>query len=272
MARKKRTTKRTEPRTRALAKKQPSVPALTEEDWEHELDEHVSDQTAISTGIGGVRFISTRGGRLTYDDTVLTQPLPVIVLDAVRENTFFEGKFDPDNPASPVCAAIGREDADMAPPDDAPKKQAAACADCWANKFGTADTGRGKACKNTVRMMVLPAANLDPAALAEVEYAGMRLPVTSVRHFAKYARQVRGAIRRPLFGVVTNVETEPDEKNQYSVTLTYVDNVDAKAGAVVRQRRSECVDDLTRINWAIEQPKAAPKRKKASARKRTAKR
>ena len=64
----------------------------------------------------GGTFLSTRGGILSFgDETLPGNQACVIVLDAVREKTYYGQKFNPDQPAAPICYAFGRGDgAEMA--------------------------------------------------------------------------------------------------------------------------------------------------------------
>ena len=63
-------------------------------------------------------WLSARGGQLAIGDTILPgAQAAVIVLDMVRENTFYSGKFDPDSPMPPICYALGRDSDTMFPHD-----------------------------------------------------------------------------------------------------------------------------------------------------------
>src|ERR1700743_3268418 len=64
-------------------------------------------------------FISTRGGVMSLGDEILPGAQGcVIILDWVRENTYYQERFDPENPKPPTCYAFARgpeEEAEMAP-------------------------------------------------------------------------------------------------------------------------------------------------------------
>lgn len=245
------------------------LPAVSDEEWESQLAAHARDTSAVVAATGGAQYISTRGGKFAYQEELLQAPLRVIVLDAVRENVYYPEAYDPEDPQPPACFAIGREEGELAPPPDLETKEADRCAECWANKFGTARQGKGKACKNTARLALLPAAQLDPAALVKQEPALLRLPVTSVREFAKFARKVEGGLRRALFGVVTFVGIEPDSKNQYRVTFDLDEQVPPSAGGVVLAKREDVKGDLERLpeRRRAEEGEQEPTRKRATRRK-----
>lgn len=220
--------------------------AMAASDWEKEVSSDVGAKDDMFKGMGGGMFISTRGGNFTFDGATLTQPLPVIILDSVLENSFYAEDFDPDNPQAPTCYAIGTSPENMAPEDDCPEKQAEICKDCWANKFGSAEKGRGKACKNTVRLALLPCDQIeDPDALAEAEPAMMRLPVTSVKNYHGHYNRITKVLKSKEFGVITLLETEDSERNQFEVTFAVDEKItDPAIGQVILQQREAVKDAL----------------------------
>jgi len=167
-------------------------------------------------------FITVRGGVLQFNkQPIAGNKLDVIVADAVLENVYYEDDFDPDAPASPVCYAFGRTEEEMAPHPKAEKPQHPTCAGCPMNEFGTAAKGKGKACKNTRRLAVLPAGAADLTAdkVLSNEVAYLKLPVTSVKNWSTYVNKVSAMHRRPPFGVVTEISVTPDPKTQFKVNF-----------------------------------------------------
>ena len=115
------------------------------------------------------RNISTRGKVFTLPDGTSSQgPLQAVILDHRNFNRYYTKPYDPQNPAPPDCFAISKELTTMAPHEDAAEKQAKSCAECPMNQFGSAANGKGKACRNTVRLAVAAAdatANSEPMIL-----------------------------------------------------------------------------------------------------------
>lgn len=209
----------------------------------------------------GGTFISTRGGILKVGEQEMpgNQAL-VVILDWVRENTYYEGRFDPDNPMPPTCYAFARgveQEEEMGPHpsmQDYPayfKPQHSQCKGCPMNEWGSADKGRGKACQNRRRLTVLPAgvfiprkgsrdfdieAYDDVAHYEQADVAFMKLPVTSVENWAKYVNQVSAAVNRSPDGVFTRIFTEPHDKWQYTVNFEYLDKVPPELAAVMIRR------------------------------------
>lgn len=168
----------------------------------------------------GWAFLGTRGGIFRAGDEVLPSRLRVVIMGAVRENNYYEDEYDPEVLVPPTCFAVGgvgRGDDGLAPPADLQARAASACAACPQNVFGS-DAGRsGKACKNVVRLALLPADDLHPDRLKRAVGARLRVPVTSVRLFNAYASMLTRGQIRPLFTVVTDVVIEPDADNVFSI-------------------------------------------------------
>lgn len=101
--------------------------------------------------------ISLKGGVFNLPDgTTNKGPLECIILDWRVINAFYTGPYDPQNPKPPKCWAISQEIDAAAPTDAVEEKQAESCHDCPMNQFGSAPTGKGKACKNQRRLAVVP--------------------------------------------------------------------------------------------------------------------
>ena len=107
-------------------------------------------------------YISTQGRKFTFPDgRITTNPIKAVVVDFRYRHEFYRGAYTPGKPKPPVCWAINPVLDDMAPSDRAPEKQADACAGCPLNEFGSAPNGRGKACKNTRVIAIVPADATD---------------------------------------------------------------------------------------------------------------
>lgn len=262
-------------------KKKPRAPvprkqstALATTDWEKELAAHAAEASEQLSGTGGGSFISTRGGRFTFQDAELPTPLRVVILGSLRENNYYEGDFDPDNPQSPVCFSVAdpnlpasEQEGAMVPHETAPDKQAETCDSCPMNRFGSAERGRGKACKNTVRLAVVSADNLDD--VANNEPALMRLPVTSIKGFKGYVDKLSKVLNRPPFGVLTDLDTEPDNKDQYHVTFQMVDPInDRTVGQAILEQRKVALPMLAEPPKPRDDAEEAPRNDKRGGGKR----
>lgn len=208
-------------------------------------------------------FLSTRGGILRYGEEEMPgNQACVIILDMVKENTFYGEKYDPDNAAAPLCYAFGRGAEEMGPHPSMQidleyfQPQHESCEGCPMNMWGTADTGKGKACQNRRRLAVIPAGAYigkrgsrdfdldlftDPKDFISSEVAFIKLPVMSVKDWAKYVLQLSAGPRRPPHGVYTRMFLEPDPKSQYRVHFEMVEEVPNELAAILMERHAQAV-------------------------------
>jgi hypothetical protein len=186
--------------------------------WKDELKKYAKQEEATITVNEG-SYISIQGGEFSFRGNVLPEPLKVVILDHCFENQYYTGGYDPDNPQLPACFAINKDASEMAPGEAAPDKQSETCSECWANAFASADTGRGKACKNGVRLLVIPGDNLNPEKLeVEEELAILKVPPTSLKYFNGYVRKLIKGLEMPSFGAITSLSLEKlNPKDTYKV-------------------------------------------------------
>ncbi len=112
----------------------------------------MADRTAPPTG---VNIKITQDKKFALPDGTKTEgPLDLVIVDFTSRNMYYEGAYDPNNIAPPTCFAINPIPKQMAPSDNAPEKQNDVCSTCPQNQFNSA--GKGKACKNTRLLAVLP--------------------------------------------------------------------------------------------------------------------
>ncbi len=250
-------------------KSKPTTTAIAK--WDEELAREAEIAANMEANTAGGQFFSTKSGVLSWNDAQLPDnQMAVIILDSIMENDFYEGEYDPKNPVPPLCFAFGRDEKAMAPHKiviEAGNAQHEGCQGCEWNEFGTADKGRGKACKNTRRLAMIPAGTLtadgrftpfDDVAKFESAAPGfMRLPVTSVRGYASFVKQVAGALKRPPYGVFTKVKVVPDAKNQYQVTFEALGKVGDELMPTVHQRHQELMATID-FPYALAEEQPAP--------------
>lgn len=221
--------------------------------WDADFAAEAEAAAQAEANTGGGKFISVRGGVLTWNGAAIPgNKMAVIVLDAIFENAFYEGEFDPDSPTSPTCFAFGRVEKELSPHEivvEAGSQQNEQCAGCEKNEFGSADKGKGKACKNTRRLALIPAGQFDakgkfkliddPDYYLKGEHAFIKLPVTSVAGWAKYVKQLKDAVGRPPYAMITQISVQPDPKSQFKLVFEAMQNVNDKIGPAVVTRRKE---------------------------------
>lgn len=220
-----------------IAKKPPVKPAKSTGTSIVKWDEELAKHAAIAketTGAAGGAFLSVKSGQINYQGSpVPGNKLNVVVLDHIFENAFYAGKYDSNNPKPPVCFAFGRKDSerkdtDMAPHADSVEPQSESCYTCAHNVFGTADTGRGKACKNIRRLGLITEDALEDGAesVESAEVAYFKTPVTSGKAWDGLVRTGADTLHRPPFAFVTEISASPDSKTQFKVHFKVIDPVE----------------------------------------------
>lgn len=219
--------------------------------FDAELEQYAQAAASTEQTPAG-NFISTRAGILQVAGSpVKDNKLNAVIVDYVYENHLFEGKFNPDKPASPVCFAFGRTEEELAPHEKSAKPQAETCAACPNNVYGTAvdqdgNPGKGKACKNIRRLAIIPASACESAeSVKDAETFYLKLPVTSVKGWAYYVKALANALKRPPFAVQTEVACVPDVKSQFKVTFQPGDTLAPEIVQAVMAKREEIADQLT---------------------------
>lgn len=241
------------PATKTAAKPSKSTAVVP---WEAEMAARAQKAAAASKVQGLTKRISTRGGILSIDDTpVDDNELRVIVVGATPENQYYTSAYNPNQPTVPACYSFGDPEADspedtMAPHEEAEDKQGddnGLCANCWANKMGTADVGRGKACKNIYRLAVITEDALESAEdLRNAEVRMVNVPVMSVKNWTKYVNQINDDMQRPPEAVVTLLKVVPDAKSQFQIKFSFEEliNFDADLWQAMKSKRDEVTKDL----------------------------
>lgn len=232
----------------------PKVQTTAVANWEDEMARQAEIAAGMEAHTAAGAFFSVRAGQLSFDGAPIPgNQMAVVIIDAILENVFYEGAYDADNPAPPTCFALGRDDAEMAPHEtvvEAGQAQNETCRGCANNEWGSAERGRGKACRNTRRLALIPAGTIDVSngrfspfvdadhfETAAIGY--LKVPVTSVKAYATYVKQVAGALRRPPHGVFTRVRVVPDASTQLKVLFEPLDAVPPGIIPVLMKRHEE---------------------------------
>lgn len=201
-------------------------------DREEELKRQIEAQQRMLGKIAtAAKFISFKGGNIIIDGKAIPgSKTEVIPLAFMGERAYFPGEFDPDQRQSPLCYAYstGAEDEVMAPHKSAKEPQAKTCEDCDFNKWGSASKGKGKACRESVRVAVLPVGK----DLSKQSTWHCRIPITSVPDFKTYAGEILG-MGKALHEAVAELSVTPDAKTFFKIHWQPKKAVDAAQMAVV---------------------------------------
>ena len=160
------------------------------------------------------------GGKMVHGPES-TAEAEVIIVDAVREMTYYPGAYDPNNICAPTCFSF---DAQM-PHPDAEEPQHESCADCPQNQWGSAGNGKGKACKERVKLSFIPH-NVGDYGKAVPLY--LRTPVTSTKNYLKYAASLpTKGISHPMQAHTRmSFSRHKTYSNVTQVEFTYVSKLD----------------------------------------------
>jgi hypothetical protein len=227
--------------------------------WDEQLAKLATIATETEASVGGGAFIQTAGGILKYKGAeVPGNEMNVVVLDHILENAFYAGAFDPGNPQSPVCFAFGRAEDDMRPHEKATQPQNETCAGCPQNEWGSADVGRGKACKNIRRLAVISEGDLEDIANAEVAF--VKPAVTSIKGWAGYVRKVAEQYQRPPLGVITNIKLVPDAQTQFKMVFSTVSLIEDSAQLEALIEKNQTVSKEIDFPYQFIEPAPQPVR------------
>jgi hypothetical protein len=180
-------------------------------------------RAAAATERPAVGRIGLKSGVMTYaGGPVAGNKMDAIILCASFRNVWYAGRYDPNNIVNPSCFALSMSDEGMVPHGNVTKRPADTCATCPNNEWGSdPNGGRGKACKQTRRLILLPGHAMDqgPEALATAELAVMDLPVTSVKNYSTYVNTLTASANVPTYAAVAEISVSLDAKTQFKVNF-----------------------------------------------------
>jgi len=253
-------------------------------DLAKQMEQQAEAAANMERGAPMGRNFSFKGGQMVFDGApVRDNEVVVIIAGAVIEKAFYEGDYDPDQPEAPVCFAFNTDPDELAPnPDDVASLQNDVCATCEWNKFGSADRGKGKACKDVRRLALIPAGTIDkkgeiqlvedPKEIEKAEFGFAKLPPTSLTPFAAFVRQVAGTMKRPPHGIYAIMRCEPDPKNQFVIAWEPIDVVENNCLPAVMARHEEAMKALVQpYTYPTDEERADRAKDKKGGRKPAAK-
>lgn len=243
--------------------------------WDDELAKQAEIAAGMEASASGGQFFSTRGGQLSWQDAPLPDnEMAVVILDHIFETVYYEGRYDPDTPQSPVAFAFGRDQDELRWHENSdPEFAGELCSESEVCEWGSADTGKGKAARETRRLAMIPAGQFnrngdfelfdDPDHYATTTVGFMKLPVTSVKGFANFVRQVAGALKRPPHGIIARVAVVPDAKTQFKVTFEAIDKVPDELMPAIMERREQTMEIID-FPYQRDDEEETPKKSRAA--------
>lgn len=166
----------------------------------------IAEQTRHALTTAKINFISIKGKLFTLLDGTTTPKIACVIVDFIRINTLMP-PYNPNVKVNPKCWAFGRDDTALTPSSNSPAIQAATCAECPQNKYGSATNGsRGKACANTYRLAIAP-----PDATIDSDLAMLKVSPTGLERWRRYVGQTELAFGAGGFcKVITQITFDPN--------------------------------------------------------------
>ena len=168
-----------------------------------------------------VSKFSLQSGVLSYGGN----PMPEnktegVILVAAYRNAWYKDRFNKDKIKNPNCFALQEDDKDMAPHENVAEPESDVCSTCSKNEWGSdPNGGRGKACKQSRRLVLLPGSAVDGGAEAvkTAELGVLDLPVTSVKNYSQFVNTLAASAGVPIWATITQIKVVPDAKTQFKV-------------------------------------------------------
>lgn len=204
------------------------------------IEEQVKQQLALqqekmAAMQTGPNLISFKGGQLIVDNV----PIPggeaeVYVLAQQAERAYYAEEFDASKPQVPACYSFDLE----TPHPEASDPQNITCLGCPQNEWGTALRGKGKACRESARVALVPAtAPLETAPMYQCSF-----PITSMGSVKEFMG--RCAQSGKLSGEFkTRLKVVPDPKSFFKASLTPLQTVEQPM-RVLLDRMQQARDQL----------------------------
>jgi hypothetical protein len=198
-----------------------------------------------------VSKIGLRAGQITYGgNPVKGNVLPCIILAAGHRNVYYDKPFDPNNLQNPACFALSVKDDGLEAHPNVPneavpgfaERQERSCGNCPLNQWESDPKGgKGKACKETRRLVIVPADAADDAeSCKKAEMAIIDVPVTSGKNYSNFVNGLAASASVPPWVCITNVSTSPNAKTQFQVNFTPVEVVqDEDVLTILEARKAE---------------------------------
>lgn len=193
---------------------------------------------SVASNLGG-KMISTAGGQFMIDGQK-TDEFEGVILDLANVKAYYSSRYDPKNPTSPDCYACGRDTDSLVPHEAVKKPLCTSCAECRWNKFGTAAVGKGKACKDTVRLHILKESDIDEKI---VEPYSLSVPPTSLKAIANYLKGIDDLGLCPQV-VKTTFHIEHDDDVQFRLSFEMAEQLEDDAAGKMLDHAEKAGDNV----------------------------
>lgn len=183
---------------KAIAVPPKQTEAIVEQDWEKQLGAQAKNEQA--TFQSGTPRIQIDSFKFKVDGKDVGSELVGVVVEVAWAKEYYDKPYVPGVAATPICYAFGRSEKGLSAHPASPEpvnKQAdgtSPCDSCHFNKFGTANVGKGKMCKDKPRLMILLQHDAkDEATAKKASCYMLSIPPTSLRNISSYLEFIKDA-------------------------------------------------------------------------------
>jgi len=249
---------------------------MTMKDIDKALSTHVSDAAARIEKPAG-QSIGIKGKKFKFKDDVIGRVASFVIVDFVRQNSFYDEAFHEDDIRPPACQALSVDGENMVPLEHAPRKQNETCDGCPQNAWGSADVGRGKACGEQYKLAVLAVDTSRNETYANCDMATLTVPPTSKKNFGKYVKALEDQTGKPPLAFLTEFSFDDDFDHEVLLFEVNKGYKDAKNLSAILSRVDEAREmlmtppDFSGNEKESASKKKGKKKKKVAAKKKAGK-
>ena len=140
------------------------------------------------------------------DGTEKAGPIDAVIVDFAAANFYYTTPYQEDNIQPPDCFAMGLVASDLAPSANLPaeRREAEICVVCPHNQFKSASNGRGKACRNTYLLALLP-----PDATEDTPLMMLSVSPTAIKPFEELVNVIARKFSGPPMRAVVRIGFDP---------------------------------------------------------------
>lgn len=133
-------------------------------------------------------------------------PMSCIVLDWVAVNMIYKGGYNPNVRQPPLCWAIGKNLDELKPSEAVKEPQSTDCASCPKNAWGSGPNGKGKACKNQRRLLIVA-----PNFKSSDEPMSLYVSPTGLKSWNAYVKRLASEQGKLPVQVITKISFDPQQ-------------------------------------------------------------
>ena len=224
------------PSTAVVSRAQVSLPAAVQESMNRDMAAFQERMSAPS----GTRIAVTQDRKFRDPDGNKHDTISGVIVDFIAKRAWYEGAYNKDNIVPPNCFTLGFEPhANLLPSINAPDKQNEDCKTCQKGQFKSADNGKGKACKESYVLALLP-----PDAEEDTELRTLEISATGIKPFEKYVRDLARDYGKAPYVFVTEFSMD-DNVDYASVRAGNPQFADTELIALAYSRREDAAKLLS---------------------------